>query len=434
MTKKILIVFLLIFFSIVTTRYLSEQKRIRSLQETISKIDTSETVQINEINLKKNLFRSTIDPDYDWIGVSGHATVYGRQYYTRDTLVTFIGGVEAHPELRDKIAHVIDWYSDYINDDGSIPMWVRETNILNIYHYTPYNMTPKDGAIRQLDNHLQYIDAIYLYYKKTKNTDWLKKRIPYARKVYKYLNKKTENYLVIGDYSFYAGNDWSDQIRRSGKSLFINAYWYKINKDMAEMEAALDNNNASMILNENLKHIKREFNKTFWTVSKPKNCDLGTFGHYLAWKNDRGTFDYFELDGNGLAMGVGLSEDWQSKSIMKVIHNNFDYFVNKHGATRNPCGLYDEEVTRIKPGVFQNGGYWYITSYYLTMAFVSSNDSEKIIEMYNRSSKATKLFEKEGLAEWYYQDGKIGGALNYSWSIAYPIYLSSIINSMKHGN
>jgi len=86
-------------------------------------------------------------------------------------------------------------------------------------------------------------------------------------------------------------------------------------------------------------------------------------------------------------------------------------------------GNYDREITSMEKDISQNGGYWYIVSYFLAMACNKHKDADLLYTLLDRVGYATLTESKEGLAEWYYKDGKVGGAKNYSWSLAYPFFL-----------
>jgi len=177
--------------------------------------------------------------------------------------------------------------------------------------------------------------------------------------------------------------------------------------------------------------IKTSYNNVFWIKSKPTNCSLGETGHYLSWVDGKGIHDYFDLDSNSLAVASGLADEQQTKSIMSYINSNFDYFVNKYGATRVVCGTYSAEDTTVIPGQYQNGAYWYLPSYFLAMAEYKIERFDKVKVMWNGVSKANVKFEKEGLTEWYFENGDVGGALNYSWSLSFPLFLNNMMSSIK---
>ena len=290
-------------------------------------------------------------------------------------------------------------------------------------------MTTQTGGIRQLDHVEEFISAIHLYYHKTNDKEWLSSRIIYARKAWQYLNGRTKKYLLVGDYSNVAGNDWADQIRRNGESSFINAYWYKNTLEMEDMEKALGNKTGADFYQVYASRIKDAFNQEFWIRSKPKNCDKGQVGHYLSWVDKKGPHDYFEVDGNALAVAVGLSDEVQSSEIMDFINNHFDYFVDKNGASRVLCGTYSTDDTAMKAGVSQNGGYWYIVSYYMAFAEKKTGHIDRLLDFWNRVATASEKYKNNGLTEWYYEGGEPGGAMNYSWSLALPLFLKSLLDA-----
>ena len=383
-------------------------------------------IEISEENLEKNFFRTTIDPGHDWLSVSQGS--YNKQYYTRDTFISFIGGVQASESIRSRLFYSLDWFAKMIMHDGYLPIWVRETDALNTYLYVPYNLTDKTGGIRQLDHMMEFINVAYLNYKKTNDLVALKNHLPHIKKIYFYLKKLTgNNALLIGPYSeAFSGSDWVDGVRRSGQSTFVNALWFQTNKQLAELHLVLGETKEAAKYNEYSNKIKKSFNKEFWIKSSPTNCKSQPFGHYVGWKNSKGVSDYFEVDSNSLAVAVGLASPEQTSTIIHFINGRFDYFVSKNGAARVVCGFYGEEATNIPNGTYQNGAYWYSVSTYLAMAYSRAGKINDLNELFRRVSVAS-INSHNGLAEWYYENGVVGGASNYSWSLMYPIFLASII-------
>lgn len=421
LTKSIFITLLLILIGVIAWGMQKSQK--------FDSTNANNNVEINELNLKKNLFRTIVDNKFNWLAVASSDTVYRKQYYSRDTFITFIGAIESNDkEITVALTHAIDWFGNHLKSDGYLPIWFQESNMLNAYEYCPYNLTPETGGIRQFDHQLEFMDSIYINYKKTKDLIWLKKKIVFLQKSLKYLRNKTDNFLLTENYSKFCGNDWADQILRSGKSAFVNAYWYKVNKDMAEMSLALGRARDFEYYSDYSAKIKSEYNREFYIVSEPSRCNLGSFGHYLAWSNGNHKFDYFELETNSFAAALGITDEMQFNSIAKIIDKNFDYFVNQYGATRTVCGYYGNDATLVKPGHYQNGAYWYITSYYLTMLLAKMGNTEKINSLFSKVNLASEKWQSAGLTEWYKENGQPGGAMNYSWSLGYPIFLASIIN------
>lgn len=394
------------------------------------RFDKSEVLGVSERNLRGNFFQSVSDPEYKWLSVSKGA--YNKQYYSRDTFVTFIGAVQSE-SLREPIAHAIDWFAKHQRDDGYIPIWFGESEgkskiDLGVYYLAPFNRTAETGGIEQYDHVEQFIDAIFLYFEKTKDVFWLGKHVGYAEKSWAYLRGKTNDFLLASPYSDFAGVDWADQIRRNGKATFVNAYWYKVTNDLAEMETALGKKEEGSRYLQYAKGIKGAFNRVLWVESVPTNCDEGKVGHYIGWVDELGKHDYFEVDGNALAVAVGLADGGRASEIMDYINKNFDYFVDKNGATRVLCGVYAKNDTQMVRGTSQNGGYWHIVSYYLAAAEKRAGRIDKLITMWNRVAQADLEYKDQGLTEWDYANGEPGGAMNYSWSLAYPFYLNSLIN------
>jgi|GEM_PF-2307245 len=405
----------------------NHQKQEKIVDSLLSE-DSSGLIQESEKLLTQNFFQSKSDPNFQWVSVASLNGGYKGQYYARDTFVTFIGAVQASEAMRATVAHTIDWFGSHMDDRGYVPIWFAESDTLNVYRLCPYNRTKNDGGIEQLDHQMQFLDAIYMYYKKTGDKEWLASHIDYASKGIGYLKGRADNYLLSSDYSEYAGADWADKIQRSGKSAFVNAYWYKVNQNMIEMESVLGHDDESESYRQYSQNLKKEFKKVFWVHSTPKSYSGKAFGHYAAWVNQKGKYDYFEVDSNSLAVAAGLSDERETRSIMGFIRTNFDYLVNEKGAARVLYGNYSSDVTEVPTEFYQNGGYWYIVSYYLTMALAKNGDADEIQQIYNRTSQALSDEPVIGLREWYSRDGKQVGAGNYSWSLAYPIFLSSIIH------
>lgn len=391
--------------------------------------DAKTVLQISETNLRKNLFKNKhYDKENYWLSVGKGA--YNRQYYSRDTFVTFMGARKVD-SLREPLSYAIDWFAAHQDSDGYIPIWFQESEPkpgkfdLNVYRLAPYNLTEVTGGIRNVDHVMQFMVAIYDDYKKSGDISRLKSRLPYADKAWNYLSALTHDQLITTKYSPNGGPDWADKIRRSGKASFINAYWYWVTVQMSELSEAVGEFDRAEGLRRHAARIFTEYNRLFWTESKPSGCGSEIFGHYASWADESGRLhDYFEVDGNSLAVAVGLANEAQAKSILDHINSNFNYYVNKYGASRVLCGHYDAEDTEVKAGEYQNGAYWYIPSYFLAMAYKRHNDSAKIQKLKLRAYNATLKFKDSGLTEWYREGSDHGGQINYSWSIAFPIFLS----------
>ncbi len=386
-------------------------------------------IKISTQNLEKNFFTTKTDPNHQWLSVAKGA--YLGQFYSRDTFVTLTGGVYGGEGLRRKLAYSIDWFSRHMEDEGYIPIWFGESDNLNTYWYCPHDRTAENGGIKQYDHLLQFMDAIWQIYSWEGDKNWLREKIPFARKAWKWFEAQTDNFLIKSKISDYCGADWADQIRRGGYSTFVEVYWYKATLDLAYMEKGLGNTSGYSFYLNYAENIKNEINKKLWKVSRPIGYSGQPFGHYVGWIDESGPKDYFELDSNAFAVGMGIADENQSKEIIGFINNNFDYLVNKQGATRVLYGNYSEEVTKAAKDSAQNGGYWYITSYFLTMAYNKMRMPDQLNILWERVAQATIDNQKEGLTEWYYPNEKIGGALNYSWSLAYPLFLVGQILGIK---
>jgi len=194
----------------------------------------------------------------------------------------------------------------------------------------------------------------------------------------------------------------------------------------------------SKILGKNSKHdfyklkydaISTKFNSVFWRSGRPTNCDHNISGYYTAWVDDKaGSGNYFELDSNSLAVAAGLADENRAKLILNEIRRYFNYYVNSVGATRVLCGTYLPVDTAAVPEMAQNGGYWYIVSYFLAEAVhkYSADYGDLYEALFVRSISATKKSGNEGLNEWYDKNGNPFGGKKYSWSIAFPLYLNSL--------
>ena len=389
--------------------------------------------QQSEKLLSRNLFDTLHhDKGQKWLSVGMGA--YLRQYYSRDTFITFKGA--RHSEnLRPILSHAIDWFGEHQLDDGYIPIWYRESTPiagvvdLNMYLFAPYNRSANDGGIRQVDHVAQFIEAIFDDYSITGDKQVLAKRYTWAEKAWRYLYEISENDLITTKRSVYAGPDWADQISRSGKAAFVNAYWYHVTVLMAQMSDDLGLPDRRNFYDSKVWAISSQFNTIFWRQAKPTNCEHGLIGYYASWVDgyaDSG--HYFELDSNSLAVAVGLADPARAKMILNEVSDNFDYFVNPVGATRVLCGTYAPKDTTVKVDTYHNGGYWYIVSYYLAAALSKYPTQYKglVSELQMRTNREVLNAGDEGLNEWYDRNGRPMGGKTYSWSIAFPMYLNAL--------
>ena len=384
--------------------------------------------------LKNNTFETLkYDKGQKWVSVGMGG--YLKQYYSRDTFITF-KGARYSDELRPIFSHAIDWFGRNQLADGYIPIWYRETTPklgvvdLNMYLMAPFDRTEKDGGIRQVDHVEQFIEAIYDDYDITQDKLVLAKRYVKAEKAWRYLAGLTNDSLITTVRSPYAGPDWADRVSRSGKAAFVNAYWYQVTVLMARMSDILGNKKQRDFYNAKAKIIRSKFNSTFWRQGQPINCKHKIGGFYAAWV-DKGSRsgDYFELDSNSLAVAAGLADLDRSRLILNEISGKFDYYVNSVGATRVLCGTYQNLDTLVKKETYHNGGYWYLVSYYLAAALKKHPDDygRFLTELHMRASRAAEVADSTGLNEWYDENGIPKGGETYSWSIAFPIYLNALI-------
>lgn len=391
-------------------------------------------VQKSETLLEANLFSPLkYDQGHKWLSVGMGG--YLKQYYSRDTFITF-KGARYSTKLRAELGHAIDWFGEHQLSDGYIPIWYRETTPskdivdLNMYLTAPYNRSEKEGGMRQVDHVEQFIEAIYEDYKITKDKVVLEKRYIWAEKAWRYLDQLTNNDLITTKRSVYAGPDWADQINRSGKAAFVNAYWYHVTLIMGKMSDAIEKPRERDLYNSKAVIIKAQFNSLFWRKGRPTNCDHDIKGYYTAWVDEEaGSGDYFELDSNMLAIAAGLSGSARSTQLLDEIRKNFNYYVNPVGATRVLCGTYLANHGTVQPETAHNGGYWYIVSYFLVAA-LNRNMSEYwdlLDKLHKRTNRAAMNADNEGLNEWYDRFGHPMGGKTYSWSIAFPIYLNEIV-------
>jgi hypothetical protein len=192
---------------------------------------------------------------------------------------------------------------------------------------------------------------------------------------------------------------------------------------MSRIEATLGNGAAAANYATYAEQIKTEINARLWRNSVPSGYSGQAFGHYVGWIDHYGTHDYFELDGNALAVALGIADFDQSKSIMDFIDQHFDYLVNTSGATRVLYGYYSPDDTQVPRDEAQNGAYWYLPSYYLAMAYHARHDSAHLFALASRVSASFDMSSQNGLSEWYDPNGYPRGGANYSWSLAYPGFL-----------
>lgn len=386
------------------------------------KTQSTEVVARNLTNLGSNFFVGRVDPTHQWLAVSqGH---YAKQFYARDTFISLMGGVYGDQELRKKFAYTLEWFSQHQDNEGYLPLWFRETDQLNTYWYCPFNRNAESQGIKQYDHLMQFIEGVWQIYSWENDAQWLERQMPSVRSAWNWLARQTEGgSLIKTKTSQYCGADWADQIRRGGYSTFVEVYWYKATRDLADLEAALGNSVEANSYSAYAQKIKKEINQKLWRVSQPYGYTGQPFGHYVGWIDDKGAHDYFEIDSNCAAIGWDVANQRQTKEIIGFVEGNFDHFVNRWGATRVVFGNYNQEDTAIEKNFSQNGGYWYLTSYFLSLALNKAEKPDLLNTLWENVGQATSTFQKEGLAEWYYEDGKIGGAPNYSWSLAYPVFL-----------
>lgn len=381
----------------------------------------SEGLDKIKARLMSNFFPSPVGDGNFWLSVSPGQ--YLNQFYSRDTFVTAKGAVYMGQPYISYLKQAVQWFSQNMEDDGYIPIWFRKTSDLNVYYFSPYNRTALDGGVKQADHVLDYINTTWDIYSWSGDTDFLSTQLPYAERAWKYLADQTNDYLIDIPVSKFSGLDWADKILRGGKSTFVEANWYQATISLAYLEKSHGNITKSNYYENYANGIKFAIQKELWSNSKPININKKV-GHFVGWIDNGYPKNYFEVDSNSAVVGLGIATDDQANEVMKFINDNLATIVSSTAASRDVMGSYSDidMFGNFKPGEYQNGGYWYIVSYYLSDALSRNKQAAELQQMF-RDSLDTFVSTSSGLAEWYYPDGKIGGASNYSWSLAFPYYL-----------
>jgi len=407
-------------------------------------LNASPSDQISDDALRlslKQLRKSVFYPDFfdkghAWFSVGRGA--YSKQYYARDTYVSFLGGAHI-PEFRQVFSHSIDWFASHQDKDGYIPLWFRETKPkreegskeppydLNVYYFAPYNRTEENGGMKQYDHLSQFIHAIYLDFLKTNDLAVLRSRYKNALKAWEFLESRTDDFLLYSKRTPYAGPDWADQITRSGKAGFVNAYWYLSTNNLKKMAKVLGKTRDFRKFEGYAENIKEKYSEVFWHLGDPWSCEQGRFSYFRAWVDPEfEDGDFFEVDTNALALAVGLANPIQEKMVLDHIADHFDYYVNPRGASRVLCGFYREANTTQTPKHSHNGAYWYIVSHFLAAAFHNAGYEDELSKIASRANGAVFYDEDKGLNEWYSISGKPLGGETYSWSNSFPFFLENI--------
>ena len=94
--------------------------------------NNDESIKLSINNIKKNFFKThKFDQNNYWVAVAQGA--YTKQYYSRDTFISF-WGASNYEELRPVFSHAIDWFLAY------------QTRMV-IYQFGFRNQCPKRGIM-----------------------------------------------------------------------------------------------------------------------------------------------------------------------------------------------------------------------------------------------------------------------------------------------
>lgn len=365
--------------------------------EKVCKIANANTLKEKHLAIAADSFivergnRKTIIAGYPWFGDWG-----------RDTFIAFEGLLLKTNRFKDA-KEIIVSFSKYIKN-GLIP-----------------NLIGEDGgsAYNTVDASLWYIDAIYKYYKYTKDVDLIKNMYPVILEIIEAYKNGTDYEIKMDkeDFLISAGNEntqltWMDAkvgdkipTPRNGKPVEINALWYNALK-IAE--------NFSEIL-------EKEFDKT---ISEKVKTSFKKF------YSERGLFDVIEPESDKIrpnqimAIGIDYSpvDDEKAKEILELVEEKL--YTKKGLKTLSSdneeyCGFYEGTVYS-RDMSYHQGTVW---PWLLQVYFDTSRK-------YNGKYKALEDVEEMlydgcigSISEIYDADEprKAKGAFSQAWSIAMAI-------------
>jgi glycogen debranching enzyme len=371
--------------------------------------------------LAANFFAMPFDQDPRWLSVSGKAGYVG-QYYSRDTFLSLRGGIFAGPAFTQNFANAVSWFSAYQSPDGHIPLWFRQENEMHAYQYCPYNHSAQDGGVIQPDALEDYIDGAALVFAWSGDRNWLLRNYPHITAAWEWLHRQSDaSGLLYLRTSAFCGADWEDAIRRTGYATYAEEGWYHATLSMQYLAAAVGDRSAARRYAGTLKSIYSSFNRILWRVSVPRGYRGKPFGHYMGWVENNTPHDYFEVDSNARAIATGLASERYARSILQFVNDNRSALENRSGAFRTVFGHYDTIDTDVGINKYQNGGYWYLPSMYVAMAYRRMGYASELAGLAERLGAAAA---QAPLGEWYDAGGYLFGAPEYSWSEATMLYVS----------
>ncbi len=219
-------------------------------------------------------------------------------------------------------------------------------------------------------------------FNKTKDTKWLKEKMPSIERACRYILTKKSAQGLIGGAGFYIElpprREWDG---------ITQCYSYKAFRDMERMYAAIGDGDKAEFWGEQAASLARAFRRCFWMN--------GHFAEYI--HPEHGPVDFHGLtDVDWAAIGCGLADDGQIYELWPVLKSekNFWWGEMPTQAVTKPYTYRDWEFGRPVP--FETNGPIYDMAAIGRIWFVEMNACLAMGD-YERVKQAVKLVCKMGL-------------------------------------
>jgi len=331
--------------------------------------------------------------------------------FSRDASICSLGALASqNKKLKKSAKKSLKTLAKYQADNGQIPNYVKiKNNYVNFW------------CLGCIDATLWWLITLNFYgYFAPDGKKLLKTLDPKIKKAIEWLNcqKHPEDGLIMQNEA----SDWADIMPRSGKVLYPNALWHKVNllykgKNSANTKKTFNTNfypfdNKTKSKNKCGATTRRAIIKK----EKPTNYYL-SFINYLFWGDD------VDVYGNCLAILFDLPNKNLREKIVNYLSNHKPNKNLPIPALLNPIKVnsklwreYMKSYKQNLPYQYHNGGIWPYVSCFWAMALAKAGRIEEAWQELEKIAVVNKANNWQ-FNEWFHaKTGKPMGMANQSWN------------------
>ena len=289
----------------------------------------------------------------------------------------------------------------------------------------------------KVDAGLWFIIGVFLYFKKTKDRDFLKETQQAIRKVFKMLTIWEFN--GRGLLYIPQGGNWADEFLLEGYNLTEQLLYYWALEEASGVYV-------SKLYAEKARKLKELITVNYWPSENNRGkayhntafvhqLEHGQTNHWLAGFKPSGYFTYFDCLAHALTFILGINQSFQKQKItvfIETIASGLKDFlvpafwpVIKSGNTewRTLQNNWTYQF-RNRPGEYQNGGIWPVFNGLLIAGLYKSNERELADKLRQALYRAVEMPDNQyGFYEYLNTNNWSSGGMKHQlWSAAGVIF------------